>query len=118
VDEETSALDLLLVVESYETDVRTGEGLGATSDLSEDLGSISASEHGELPHRPVTVIVIVHLGISHAFARGRVDVGVLGGRELKAGSPSVADNVINLLGDLRVRERGEERESLEEPESK
>ena len=115
VDKETSALNLLLVVEGDETDVGVGEGLGASSDLLEDLGSISAAEHGELPHRPVTVVVVVHLGSLHALAAGGVDVGVLGGRELKAGGPSVADDVVNLLGDLAIGKRGEEREGLEEP---
>ena len=50
VDEETSALNLLDVVESDETDVGSGESLGAGSDLRKDLRAIGASEHGELPH--------------------------------------------------------------------
>ena len=50
VDKESSALHLLLVVESYQTDVGIGEGGGASSDLLEDLRAIGASEHGELPH--------------------------------------------------------------------
>ncbi len=114
MDEETGALDLLLVIEGDETDVGVGESLGASLDFLEDLGSISASEHGELPHRPVTVIVVVHLGVTHTLARLGGGVSVLGGRELKAGGPAIADNVVDLLGDLGIGERGEEREGLEE----
>jgi hypothetical protein len=118
VDEETGALDLLLVIESDETDVGVGESLGASLDFLEDLRAIRAAEHGELPHRPVTVIVVVHLGVTHALARLGSGVSVLGGRELKARSPPIADNVVDLLGDLIIGERGEERESLEEPEDR
>ena len=118
MDKESSALNLLLVIESDETDVSTGEGLGAASNLLEDLRTISAAEHGELPHGPVTVVLVSGRGSLEADGVGVTDVSTLGVRELEAGGPAIADNVINLLGDLRVGERGEERESLEEPEGK
>ena len=44
-----------------------------------------------------------------------LDVCVLGLSKLKARSPSVPDNVLNLLGDRIVVKRWQERESLKEP---
>jgi len=114
VDEETGALDLTVGVEGDETDVCVREGLGAELDLLHDLGTISASEHGELPHGPVTVVLVGGGSSGETDSGGVVDVSVVGISELQAGGESVVDDVVNLLGDLLVGEGGEVGESLEE----
>jgi len=116
VDEEASALHLLDVVESDQADVGIGEGLGAGSNLLQHLRAVSAAEHGELPHGPVAVIVVVDGNITHSVGVGGLGVGGLGARELEAGSVAIADNVVDLLGDLGVGESGQVGEGLEEPE--
>jgi hypothetical protein len=115
VDQEHGALHLLDVVESDEPDVGTRESLGACLHLRHNLSSVSASEHRELPHSPVPVVVVQDGG------RSSETDGVLGGNvglvrlgELQARGPSIADNVVDLLDDLGLRQRGEEGESLEE----
>merc|ERR1719426_139029 len=74
----------------------------AVLDLGENLISGLASEHGELPHGPVPVLVE-----SRAGEEELVGVGLLLAGELDAWSPSVADEVVDLPGDLLVGERGE-----------
>ena len=115
MDQEEGALHLLDVVESDESDVGIWEGLGASLDLAHNLGSISASEHWQLPHRPVTVIEVVACNSSrHTSSVGGLDVSSLWGRELQAWGVSIADNVVNLLDDLLLGEWWEIREGLEE----
>ena len=116
MDKEAGALHLLDVVESDQTDVGIGEGLGAAGNLLQHLRAVSAAEHGELPHGPVTVVIVVDGGIPHSVGVGGLDVGGLGARELEAGGVAIADNVVNLLGDLRVGESGQVGECLEEPD--
>jgi len=118
VDQERGALHLSDIVESDQSDVGIWESRGAGLDLSEHLGSVLASEHWQLPHGPVTVIVVVASHGSHTSSVSGGGVGSLWGRELQAWGESIADNVVNLLGDLVVRERWEEGESLEEPARK
>ena len=115
VDQEERALHLLDVIESDQTDVGIWESLGAVLDLSNNLSSISASKHWQLPHGPVSVVkVVASDGSSHASGVNGCSVGLLWGGELQAWCVSIADNVVNLLDDLVIRERWEERESLEE----
>ena len=115
VDQKEGALHLLDVIESDKSDVGIWEGLGASLDLAHNLGTISASEHWQLPHRPVTVIEVVACNSSrHTSSVDGHDVGSLWGRELQAWGVSIADNVVNLLDDLLLREWWEIRESLEE----
>lgn len=47
------------LVERHETNVALGEGALAGVDLAEHLVGVSAAEHGQLPHCPVTVVVVV-----------------------------------------------------------
>ena len=115
VDQEERALHLLDVVESDQTDVGIWESLGAVLDLSNNLSSVSASEHWQLPHGPVSVVkVVASDGSSHASGVNGGSVGLIWRRELQAWCVSVADNVVNLLDNLVVRQRWEEREGLEE----
>ena len=115
VNQEKRALHLLDVVESNQADVGLWESLGAVLDLSNNLSSVSASEHWQLPHGPVSVVeVVASDGSSHASSVDGLNVSLLWGRELQAWGESIADNVVNLLDDLVIRERWEERESLEE----
>ena len=115
MNQEERALHLLDVIESDQADVGIWESLGAVLDLSNNLSSVSASEHWQLPHGPVSVVkVVASDGSSHASSVDGLNVGLLWGRELQAWGVSIADNVVNLLDDLVIRERWEERESLEE----
>jgi hypothetical protein len=114
LDEETGALDLADVVEAYDADVRTGEELLAVVDLTEDLLGVGATEHGELEHRPVAVVLV---GDGSGGEAGAVLVGderVLGGGELDAGGEAGVGEVLNLGSDLGVGEGGEEGHGLEE----
>jgi len=114
VDEETSDLDLSGGIEGDEADESIGESLGAEVDFLQDLGTISATEHGELPHGPVTVVLVTSRDTSETDGGVIGNVGLVRVGELKAGGPVVADDVVNLLGDLLVGKRGEVREGLEE----
>jgi hypothetical protein len=91
VDQESSNLHLTGSIEGHEADVGVRESLLASLDLLEDLRSVGASEHGELPHRPVTVVLVSGGGTLETGARAVTDVSVLGIRELEAGGESVAD---------------------------
>lgn len=114
VHQESAHLHLTDSIEGDQTDVSVWESLGALLHLSEDLGSISASEHWKLPHCPVAVVLVSRGHCSHSLGVLGSSVGILWVRELKAWSPSVADHVVHLLGDLVIRESWEEREGLEE----
>ena len=118
MDQEACHLDLPGSIEGHQADVSTGEGLGAGSHLLEDLSTVLAAEHGQLPHGPVTVVEVVGSDGAHAVGAVGGDVGGLGGRELQARGPAIAHDVVHLLGDLSVGESGQEGESLEEPGEK
>ena len=115
LDEETSALDLTDVVETDDTDVGTGEELLAELDLTENLLGVGASEHGELVHGPVTVVVVGDSGSAgETDARVRGDESLVLGSELNAGGESGVDKEVNLGRDLAVGEGGKVGHSLEE----
>ena len=119
MDKETSDLDLLVGIKSDQADVSIWESLGAALDFLDDLGAISAAEHWELPHCPVTVVKIVAMrSILQTHNTGVGDISLLSIGELKAWGPAVADNVINLLGDILLGERWEVGESLKEPKKR
>ena len=83
-------------------------------DLLEDLGRVGAAEHGQLVHGPVAV-VLVAARVADADRVGVGDVGLARVGELEGRDPAVAGDVVDLLGDLGVRERGQVGEGLEEP---
>merc|ERR1711871_596990 len=98
--DESSHLALPDVVESDNPDSVAWVLVLALLDLLEDLISGLASEHRELPHGPVSVLVESRSGEEQL-----VGVGLLLGSELDAWSPAVADQVVDLPGDLRVGQR-------------
>ena len=100
--DEAGHLALPDVVESDNPDPVSWVLVLAVLDLGENLISGLASEHGELPHGPVPVLVE-----SRAGEEELVGVGLLLAGELDAWSPSVADEVVDLPGDLVVGERGQ-----------
>ena len=53
VHQEGCTLGLPDGIKATNPDVGVGEGLGGISDLSQHLGSVIASEHGQLVHGPV-----------------------------------------------------------------
>jgi hypothetical protein len=113
VHQESSHLHLSGGIESHKTDVSIWESLGAGLDLSNNLGSIGASEHWQLPHGPVSVVLVSRGAVeSAAVLVGHVSEFCVG--ELEAWGPSIADNVVHLLGDIFIIEWWEEREGLEE----
>ena len=78
-------------------------------------GSLAAV-HGELPHNPVTVVVVTGVdGGVHAAQTVAVGVGVRRVFELDARGPAVVQQVLHLLGDFGVGERRQEGEGLEHP---
>ena len=91
MDKESSNLDLAGGIEGDEADVGTGESLGASLDFLDDLGAISASEHGELPHGPVAVVLVTGGGTLETDAILVTDVSAAGLSELEAGGESIAD---------------------------
>eukprot|EP01025_Chloroclados_australasicus_P039399 TRINITY_DN4076_c0_g1_i1.p2 TRINITY_DN4076_c0_g1~~TRINITY_DN4076_c0_g1_i1.p2 ORF type:complete len:225 (-),score=39.25 TRINITY_DN4076_c0_g1_i1:57-731(-) len=113
VDQEAHGLALRDVIEGDEADVAVGEGALAGSDLGEDLLGVLAAEHGQLPHGPVSVIVVVRgSGVAETDLRAVLDVRQVALCELEARGPAVGDNVVYLARDLAVAERGEEGEGL------
>jgi len=114
VHKEAADLDLADGIEGHKADVGIREGLGAGLDLVDDLGTILAAEHGELPHSPVAVVIVASSDGAEADRVGVGDVSLVSVRELQARSEAVADDVIHLLGNLVVRQRRQVGESLEE----
>merc|ERR1719284_726424 len=114
VHEEPGALHLAHVVEAHHADVRVGEGAAAGDDLGQHLVGVAAAEHGQLPHRPVAVVVVAGRHGAHADRVGVRDDGLLGGRELNAGDHAVAGEVVHLAGDRVGREGRQVRQRLEE----
>jgi len=106
-DDEASHLDLPDPVESDNTDSVSRVLLLALVDLSDDLLAGLASEHWELPHGPVPVLVE-----SRAGEEELVGVGLLLRGELDAWGPAVSDQVVDLLGDVGVRKRRQVRQAL------
>ncbi len=104
MDKESGNLDLARGIEGDETDVSSRERLGASLDFLEDLRAISASEHGELPHGPVTVVLVTGGGTLETDGRFVTDVSLFGLRELEAGGESVAD-LTNFWGKSQVKVR-------------
>ena len=77
---------------------------------------IAAAEHGQLPHRPVTVVVVsAGTVVVQAHGVGVSNVGELNVRELQRGHPAVAHDVVHLLGDLLLGQGGQVGQGLEEP---
>merc|ERR1719455_59711 len=107
LDDEPSDLHLALAVEGDHAHGDVRVGLEALLDLGDDLGPVGAAEEGQLPHVPVAVVVV-------AGAEDGVDLGdgLVAVLELDAGGPPVADHVVDLLGDLRVGEVGQEGHAL------
>ena len=114
MDKHAGDLHLAVGVEGDQADVGVGEGLGGGGDLLEDLRRVGAAEHGQLVHRPVAVVLVAR-GRLHADAVLVRDVGVLGVGELEGRDPAVAGDVVDLLGGVGVRQRGQVGEGLEEP---
>ena len=105
-DDEAGALHLAHVVEAKQTNEASWVLRLTAEDFLEHLVRVVAAVHRQLVHRPVAVVVVsggIHGGgvsaSREAFLRVRV---------LNAGHPSVADEVLHLLGDLLVGERGKE----------
>ena len=114
VHEHARDLHLAVGVERDEADVGLGEGLGRRLDLLEDLRRVGAAEHGQLVHRPVAVVLVADR-VADADGVGVGDVSLARVGELEGRDPAVAGDVVDLLGDLGVRERGQVGEGLEEP---
>ena len=107
-------LHLAVRVERDQADVGPRERLGRRLDLLEDLRRVGAAEHGQLVHRPVAVVLVADR-VADADGVRVADVGVLGVSELERRDPAVAGDVVDLLGDVGVRQRGQVGEGLEEP---
>jgi hypothetical protein len=114
VDKESAHLHLTDGIEGDQTDVGFWEGLDAGVHLSQNLLSVLASEHGELPHGPVPVVLVSRRDWSETLGVVGGDVSLSWLSELQAWGPAVSDDVVDLLGDLIVGQRWEEGESLEE----
>ncbi len=175
---------------AHQADVGLGERLGAARDLRQHGRGVSAAEHGELPHRPVPVVIVAlraregssagtisstllalitaararaccsraaaacwhtarvamstqkrpppgselrgapgrggaararrptHAGHgAEADGVGVADIGVRGLRELQAGNPAIAHDVVHLASDLVGRQGRQVREGLILPAS-
>jgi len=116
VDQERRALDLLDVVEAGNADEAIRERLGGGLHFSDDFVGVGAAVHGELPHDPVSVVVVQ--GVDGSVQVGpavAVSVGVRLVFELDARSPAVVEQVLDLLGDFGIGERRQEGEGLEHP---
>ena len=107
---------MLDVVEAGASDVAVRERLDASLHFSEDFRRVVATVHRQLPHDPVSVVVVV--GVDGGVQTGvtvTVSVGVRRVLEFEARSPAVVQQVLNLLGQVGVRERRQEGEGLEHP---
>ena len=114
VGQERRALDLLDVVEASDADKAIREHLGAHLDLSDDLFRVGAAVHRELPHDPVTVVIVAGVdGGVQTRPAVAVSVGVFAIFKLDARSPAVVQQVLDLLGHFGIGERRQEGESLE-----
>jgi hypothetical protein len=116
VHQEGDALHLLHGVEAHEAHEARRVRLGAQVHLLEGVVGGVAAEHGQLPHGPVAVVVVGavdgrvqvgHVAVVHAVPLRRLG-------ELDARGVPHVHAVVHLLGDLRARQRRQERERLEE----
>merc|ERR1711963_795577 len=108
VHDEGRHLHLLLGVEADHPDVVVRILLLAVGHLRENLVTVGAAEHRELPHHPVAVVVEARSVCGLLLCER-----ALGAVELEAGRKSLAEHVRNLLLDVIVRQRREVREGLE-----
>ena len=116
VHQEGVALHLLDVVEAGASDVAVRERLDASLHFSEDFRRVVATVHRQLPHDPVSVVVVVGVdGGVQTRVTVTVSVGVRRVLEFEARSPAVVQQVLHLLGQVGVRERRQEGEGLEHP---
>jgi len=106
VHNESSSLDLLLLVEAQDTDVTSWVGSLALLNLPEHLVGIPAAKQGELPHGPVPAIIVSGAGVV-------LPVDETVSVELNARAPSLHKEVVHLLQDLAAGEGGEVGEGLE-----
>ena len=115
VGKEGGALHLLDVVEAGDADEAVGEG-EVHARISERTSSGGAAVHGELPHHPVAVVVV-------ARDDGGVEAGPAVGVSVRLSADSNSMQGVQPLlrrywtwRAISWSERGEEGESLEEPE--
>tara|TARA_B100001559_G_scaffold144607_1_gene121301 strand:- start:96 stop:458 length:363 start_codon:yes stop_codon:yes gene_type:complete len=107
---------LLDVVEAGASDVAVRERLDARLDFLDDFVGVVATVHRQLPHDPVSVVVVVGVdGGVQTRPAVAVSVGVGRVLEFEARSPAVVQQVLDLLGQIGVRERRQEGEGLEHP---
>ena len=106
---------MLDVVEAGASDVAVRERLDARLDFLDDFVGVVATVHRQLPHDPVSVVVVV--GVDGGVqTRPAVAVSVGVGEVLEfEPSPAVVQQVLDLLGQIGVRERRQEGEGLEHP---
>ena len=83
-----------------------GQYHGIERNAAPYLVSVGAAEHGQLPHRPVSAIIVTGPGIVFT-ADDTVHV------ELNAREPAFAQHVVDLLDDIVHGERGEVGKGLE-----
>jgi hypothetical protein len=105
-DEEAADLDLPLVVEAQHADVAVGVSLLALLNLAQHLCGVVASEHGQLPHGPVTPIVVA--GALEVVTGDNANLV-----ELKARDEVLGDHVFHLLGDGVIGQGRQVRQGLE-----
>jgi hypothetical protein len=94
VNDEAQHLALLDVVETHNTDVGVGVLRAASTYFVENFLSAACTEQRQLPQSPVVL---------------------LGGRiftEFNSGDIALVEDVLELSGDLSVRQRGEVRQSF------
>jgi hypothetical protein len=105
VDDERHALSLLDVVKTKNTDESVGVSLLSFTDFSQNLVRIGASEHGKLPHCPVTTIIVSGAGIINSL-----DGTIL--FEFEARDPVFLNHVVNFLSNGGVGQRGKIRQGF------
>ena len=105
-DDEAGALHLAHVVEAKQTNEASWVLRLTAEDFLEHLVRVVAAVHRQLVHRPVAVVVVS--GGHHVRGVSADGEAILLVGELNAGHPAVVDEVLHLLGDLLVGERGEE----------
>merc|ERR1719164_343571 len=110
--QEGSHLHLLVGVESAHAHEAVRECTLGGGDLAEDLVGVGAAKHRQLPQGPVAVVVVAGGGAGDAVGEDIVGGGGLSRGDLKAGGPVVGNDVVDLLGNLHVGERGQEGEGL------
>jgi len=106
VHQERVALDLLDVIEASASDVAIRERLDARLDFSEDFARVLATVHRQLPHDPISVVIVVGVdGRVQTRPAVAVAIGVFWIFKLETRSPAVVQQILNLLGQVGIRER-------------